>query len=146
MKLICTNPALNLSRAVDFGPWLRHPLTGLPSVAQLLGDYFPAAAATANGRLPTDLHEDATHFYASFELPGVKKDAVKIELNEGQLIVSAERRSPSGESESAYTVSRSLRLPDTVNTEAISAKLEDGLLTLTLPKQEQPKPKFIPVN
>jgi HSP20 family protein len=147
MKLIRSNPALNLGRVADFGPWLRHPLAGLPAVAQLLEDFFPAAPTSpSNGRLATDLHEDSGNFYARFELPGVKKDAVKVELREGVLTVSAERRVKSGENESTYTLSRSLSLPETVNAEGISAKLEDGLLTVTLPKQEQRKPKLIAVN
>jgi HSP20 family protein len=146
MKLIRSNPALNLGRATDFGPWLRHPFAGIPAVAQLLEDFFPATTAPAAGRLATDLHEDANNFYARFELPGVKKDAVKVELREGVLTVSAERRVKTGENESAYTLSRSLSLPETVNAEGISAKLEDGLLTVTLPKQEQRKPKLIAIN
>jgi HSP20 family protein len=147
MKLIRSNPALNLGRAADFGPWLRHPFAGIPAVAQLLEDFFPAATTSPSaGRLVTDLHEDANNFYARFELPGVKKDAVKVELREGVLTISAERRVKSGETDSAYTLSRSLSLPETVNAEGISAKLEDGLLTVTLPKQEQRKPKLIAIN
>ena len=146
MKLIRSNPALNLGRAADFGPWLRHPFAGIPAVAQLLEDFFPATTSPTAGRLATDLHEDAGNFYARFELPGVKKDAVKVELREGVLTVSAERRVKSGETESTYTLSRSLSLPETVNAEGISAKLEDGLLTVTLPKQKQRKPKLIAVN
>lgn len=147
MKLIRSNPALNLGRSVsDFGPWLRHPFAGFPAMAQLLEDFFPSSASPSNARLATDLHEDANHFYARFELPGVKKDAVKVELREGVLTVTAERRERAGENTSSVTLSRSITLPDAVQEEAISARLEDGILTVSLPKQEHRKPRLITVN
>lgn len=143
MKLTRHTPSLHLGRVADFGPWLRQPLAGFPAVAQLLEDFFPTPAAPG---LSTDLFEDKDHFFARFELPGVKKEAVKVELRERALSVSAERRDKSGESETAYTLSRVIALPDLVQEDAISAKLEDGILTVTLPKHEQRKPKVISVN
>ena len=50
------------------------------------------------------------------------------------------------ESESSVELSRSLTVPDGINVEAISAKLEDGLLTVTLPKAETRKPRVIELN
>lgn len=147
MKIIRSTPALNFGRSfANAGPWSRHPLAGLPSVAQLLEDFFPATASALTGRLAVDVHEDAANYYARFELPGVKKEAVKVEVKEGVLTVAADRTEKSGESESTVTLSRSISLPDTIQADGISAKLEDGVLTVTLPKQEQPKPKQITVN
>jgi len=147
MKIIRTTPALNFGRSfANSVPWSRHPFAGLPAVAQLLEEFFPATANVAAGRLATDVHEDAANYYARFELPGVKKEAVKVELKEDVLTVSAERTEKSGESESTTSLSRSITLPDTVKADDISAKVEDGVLTITLPKQEQPKPKQITVN
>ena len=62
------------------------------------------------------------------------------------LTVTAERQEKTGSDESGQTLSRSIVLPDTVKEEVISAKLEDGILTVTLPKQEQRKAKVIAVN
>lgn len=147
MKLIRSTPALNFGRSlVSSGPWSRHPFVGLPAVAQFLEEFFPPAANTVSDRLATNVHEDTANFYARFELPGVKKEAVKVELKESVLTVSANRAEKSDEGETAITLSRSITLPDTVQADAISAKLEDGVLTVTLPKQEQPKPKQITVN
>jgi HSP20 family protein len=147
MKIIRSTPVLNFGRSIaNAGPWSRHPLAGIPSVAQFLEDFFPATANAFAGRLATDVHEDAANYYVRFELPGVKKEAVKVEVAEGVLTVGADRTEKSGDSESTVTLSRSINLPDTVQVDGISAKLEDGILTVTLPKQEQPKPKQITVN
>jgi len=62
------------------------------------------------------------------------------------LTVTAERRERAGENTSSVTLSRSITLPDAVQEEAISARLEDGILTVSLPKQEYRKPRLITVN
>jgi HSP20 family protein len=62
------------------------------------------------------------------------------------LTVTAEKREKNGENESSYTLSRSISVPDGVNVEAITAKLEDGILNLTLPKAEHKKPRTIELN
>jgi HSP20 family protein len=143
MKIARCTPAFQFGRTSDIGPWLRHPLAGLPAMAQLFEDFLPA---NNSSNLVTDLYEDTDHFRARFELPGVKKDAVKIELHERVLTVTAERLVKAGEKESARTLSRSLALPEIVQEDGITAKLEDGILSVTLPKQESRKPKVISVN
>ena len=145
MKLIRTNP-FSLNRVSDFDEWFRHPLAGLPSLSSFinnLGEVFPGVAGD---RLAVDVHEDKDNYFASFEVPGVKKEDVKIELNSGLLTVSAEKREKDGEKESSYSLTRSVSVPDGVNAEAIAAKLEDGILTVTLPKQERSKPRTITLN
>lgn len=143
MKIARCTPAFQFGRTPDFGPRLRHPLAGFPAMAQLFEDFLPA---TNSSNLVTDLHEDTDHFHARFELPGVKKDAVKIELHERVLTVTAERVVKAGEKESSRTFTRSLALPEIVQEDGITAKLEDGILSVTLPKQESRKPKVISVN
>ena len=79
-------------------------------------------------------------------MPGVKKEDVKIELNNGLLSVAVEKREKDGDKESSYSVTLSVSVPEGVNAEAIAAKLEDGILTVTLPKQERSKPRTITLN
>lgn len=144
MKLTRPNPA-NLARVADFDEWFRHPFTGFPAfgslfdVGNFLGAHVPA-------RLATDVYEDADNFYARFEIPGVKKEDVKLELHDRMLTVTAEKREKSGEDEQSYSLSRSVSVPDSVAEDRISAKLENGLLTVILPKQEHRKPRTIEVN
>lgn len=145
MKLIRTNP-FSINRVSDFEQWVRHPLAGLPSLSSFinnLGEVFPGVSGD---KLAVDVHEDKDNYFASFEVPGVKKEDVKIELNNGLLTVSVEKREKDGDKESSFSLTRSVSVPDVVNAEAIAAKLEDGILTVTLPKQERSKPRSITLN
>jgi len=146
MKLIPrSNHPTHLSRVTDFDDWFRNPFAALPSFGRFfeLPGYFTGAASL---RLAADIHEDNEHYYARFEVPGVKKEDVKVELNNNILTVCADRKEKTAESESSYTLSRSVSVPEGVNGETISAKLEDGVLTVTLPKAEHRKPRTIQVG
>jgi HSP20 family protein len=146
MKLIRSNtPASSLSRVTDFDEWFRNPFAGLPSLSRFF-DWEDAMGSQALGRLATDIHEDKDNYYASFEVPGVKKEDVKIELNDRMLTVTVDRKEKSGDSESSYTSARSISVPDGVKSDGILAKLEDGILTVTLPKSEERKPRNITVS
>ena len=142
MKLTRYSPAFDLSRVADFDQWLRHPFAGFPSVSQFFNDFLPAGAST---RLAIDVHEDKDNFYTRFELPAVKKEDVKVEIHDRLLTVTADRREKVGEAEQVINLSRSISVPEGVKSDAIAAKLEDGVLTVTLPKQEHRKPKLIEV-
>ena len=142
MKLIRSNyPQSSLGRVTDFDEWFRHPFAGFPAISRL----FDWDGAQPLERLATDIHEDKDNYYATFEVPGVKKEDVKLELNDRLLTVTVSRKETSGESESSYSSTRSISVPDSVNAEGIVAKLEDGILTVTLPKSEERKPRNIEV-
>ena len=94
--------------------------------------------------------EDSNNYYLEFELLGVKRDQVEISLEDGQLIVEGSRLSQSGaddqpeggeqrkfhQVESSYGhFRRSMSLPRDANQEEISAKFEDGILHVTLPRK-----------
>jgi len=142
MKLTRYTPSFDLGRVADFDQWLRHPFASFPAVGQLLGEFLP----NGSGRLATDVHEDQNNYYASFELPGVKKEDVKVEVHDRLLTVSADRREKEDDKEQSFSLSRSVSVPEGVRADAIAAKLEDGILTVTLPKQESRKPKLIEVS
>lgn len=145
MKLIRSNPSA-LGRVSDFDEWFRHPFAGLPSLSHFFGNLGEIFPGVTSDKLAVDVHEDKDAYHASFEVPGVKKDDVKIELNNGMLTVSAEKREKNGDNESSYSLSRSVSVPEGVNVEAIGAKLEDGILRVTLPKAEHRKPRNITLD
>jgi len=101
-----------------------------------------------------DLYEDKDHLVVKAELPGLKKEEIEISLHEGSLIISGERKleSQDGEGESSRSerffgrFQRALELPKPVNANAVKATYRDGILTVTLPKTEESKPKQISVN
>jgi len=97
-----------------------------------------------------DVEEDENKFLLSFDLPGVSKKDINIEVHENQLYVTGERKSESktrSHSERVYgKFQRVLTLPTNVNTDRIEAKYEDGVLTLEVPKAENAKPRQIKIG
>jgi HSP20 family protein len=122
--------------------WLQGSCAGFPALSRFF-DGTPHSGAKTSGHLATDIHEDKDNYYAVFEAPGVKKEDLKVELHERLLTVSFERKYQEGEAASRYTSSRSISVPDSVKPDGIAAKLEDGILTITLPKSEEKKPRVI---
>jgi len=127
-------------------------------IQRLFGSSIGASTERA-GDLPSwvpalDLHEDKDHFVATLELPGVKREDVKITLHEDVLTVTGQR--PPAEASAERGVyrqerrfgrfERSVRLPKPVKLEAISARQHEGLLMITLPKTEASKPRQITVS
>ena len=145
MKLIRSNPFQALNRVSDFDDWFRHPFANLGSLGRFfdVDKFFRESGA---GQLATDIHEDKDHYYARFEVPGVKKEDVKIELHNSLLTVSAEKKEKRGDEEHSFILTRSISVPESVRADAINAKLEDGLLTVILPKLEERKPRAIEVS
>ena len=120
------------------------------ALSQWWGD---GGGQTTTGIYPVDIREDADHIYVEAELPGFKKDEVDVTLENGRLHIVAERRpdvSRKGEthlSERRFTrVARSFTLPNTVDEGHVDAKLDGGVLSLTLHKREEVKPRKIQVQ
>ncbi|TFK45523.1 small heat shock protein [Heliocybe sulcata] len=92
-----------------------------------------------------DLHEDekSNLVTATFELPGLKKEDVSIDVQDDQLTVSGESKLSRERDESGYVVrerrfgkfARRLQLPRGVKAEEIKAAMEDGVLTVTFPRR-----------
>lgn len=99
-------------------------------------------------RPTADLFEDPQAYYARLEVPGLRKQDLKIEVADQTLNVEGATPS-SGDSDTpaeSLRFRRSFSLPEGVKSEAITAKLEHGILTLTLPKAEKLLPKSIAVE
>ena len=100
-----------------------------------------------------EVHENKDSFVVKAELPGMKKEQIEISLHEGALLVSGERKreekSKPGETyreERFYgKFHRSIALPKPVAADQVKATYKDGVLTVTLPKTEEVKPKQIEV-
>ena len=103
-----------------------------------------------------DVREDADHIYVEAELPGFKKEEVDITLENQTLTIAAERKSEEkkqGEKgelllhERRYSrFLRSFTLPPTVDEQHVQAKLDNGVLTITLNKREETKPRKVQVS
>lgn len=101
-----------------------------------------------------DIHEDAERVSVRVDLPGVKKNDVQVDIDNGVLSIRAERKSERTEDRGKVHLEervhgvyqRSFRLPDYVDGDKCKAKFEDGVLSLTLPKREESRPKRISVD
>lgn len=99
-----------------------------------------------------DLYQTDDNVMAVLELPGMRKEDIEISLHVGTLTISGERKSSSSNGEKAgrterYVGSfrRSVTLPARVDSNNVSAAYRNGILTITLPKAEEAKPKRIEV-
>ena len=103
---------------------------------------------------PMDLVEAGDHFVLKADLPGLKDEDVKLEVQDGTLTISGERKSEHEASEGGWyriersfgSFSRSLTLPEHVDADAISANFNDGVLEVRIPKPEERTPRRIAIR
>ncbi len=109
----------------------------------------------ANGWLPAvDIRETDDTFEFTAELPGLGKDDVHITIEDKVLTLSGERAWNEEENKNSYhrveraygSFSRSFTLPSTVDADKVAAKFEHGLLTISVPKAEEVKPRQIKIG
>ena len=146
MKLIrYSHPLVN--QFGDVERLFRRPFEGLGNLSRLL-DMRERLEADTEASLEAGLYEDDEHYYARVELPGFKKKELKVELNDGTLIVACERKTVNeeGVEKSDVVFRRALSVPEGINADKVAAKLEDGILTITLPKAEERTPREIKVK
>ena len=125
--------------------FFRSPWLGLES--EISRRFASAIAPSAIVQFPVDLYEDEANAYVRAELPGVSRDDLQVEMTDGTLTLTAARKTPAtnGQPEQSASFSRSVSIPAEVSADQVSAAYENGVLTVTLPKREEAKPKKITV-
>ena len=100
-----------------------------------------------------DVYQNNDNVVAMIELPGMKKEDIEISLHDGMLTISGERKGETQQNDKAERSERfigkfrrSITLPTRIEANNVSASYKDGILTVTLPKAEEAKPKQIQVN
>lgn len=121
-----------------------------------LHDHFFSGRGLAKQafQVAVDIREEDDAFYVDAEVPGLSAEDVKVDVEKNVLTLSGERKVEKEEIEDTYrrverqygSFTRSFTLPETVDTENISADLKDGVLALRLPKKEAPTPRNISVK
>ena len=120
------------------------PFAGLTQASQLLSGWSPAL----------DVYEDKENFIVKAELPGMKKEDIDVSLQDGNLNISGERKSETKhEDAEVYRAERffgrfqrAVTLSAPVAADKVKAQYKDGVLTVTLPKTAEAKPKQIDVS
>jgi HSP20 family protein len=118
--------------------------TGTDNEMMAVADWMPSV----------DISETDTAYLIKGEIPGVKKEDVKVTIQDGMLTIQGERKQEKEEKgkkfhrvECSYgSFVRSFRVPDDADEAAVKAEFKDGMLNVTLPKSEKAKPKSINVS
>ena len=140
------------------------PFRELEDVSDRLNRMFARPAAPrANGKetmivadwTPSvDISETEGEYQIKAEIPDVKKEDVKVTLEDGVLTIQGERKHEKEEKSKKYhriersygSFVRTFSLPDVIDEEKVKAEFKDGVLNLHLPKSEKAKPKAIEVK
>ena len=123
--------------------WNENPVQGVYRTKHEV-DFVPSA----------DIEETPTHYVAHFDIPGISKDHVKVEVSDHMLTVSGEKVSERKEEKNNCHVSertfgkfsRSFTLPSNVNFEQVEATFKDGVLKVSVPKQEELRTRQVKIN
>ncbi len=100
-----------------------------------------------------DISEDSKEFLVKAELPELKKEEIKVSVENGELSIAGERKMEKEEKDKKFhriersygSFMRSFTLPDNVSTDKVCAEFKDGVLLVHLPKNEVSKPKSVQV-
>ncbi len=108
----------------------------------VFGDWLAPVSTPADFKM--DVEDAGDKYVVSAHVPGVKRDQVDVELNEGRLSITVDKKDSDEEKAKnylqketgEYTCTRGVFLKDAATT-GLSAKLADGILTVNVPKQDQ---------
>ena len=103
---------------------------------------------------PVDIYETEDAIVLKAELPGVDPKDVEVRVEDNTLFLKGERKFEKEVKEQNYhrversygSFARSFSLPNSISTDKVKAEFKDGMLTLTMPKREEAKPKTIKID
>lgn len=136
-------------------PWLHDEMDFDRNIHNVFGDLFDAYPVSRTRAYPRfDLAEYENESVIIAEMPGVRKEDLKISIDNGYLTISGERKPydmPHGSKWIRNEIStgkftRSIELPHDIDADNISAEMKNGLLRIMLPKAETIKPREISIK
>src|ERR1700742_4610148 len=127
--------------------------TSYGRISSLQDELEQLFGATRTWAPALDVQEDKDNFSVRVELPGQKREEIEVAIDDGVLTISGERKAETVNEgtevhrrERVYgKFSRTLTLRSAIVTDQVKAAYKDGILTITLPKAEEAKPKQIVV-
>jgi HSP20 family protein len=137
----------------------QNPAAGMTSLRdamnQLLADSFVSPYRwSGSDHKPLDLYETEQEYVAKLAVPGLKPDDFEITLQENVLTVSGQTQQEQTQEHARYHIqeqhfgsfSRSIRFPGNIQVDQVEASLNNGILSIRVPKAEEAKPKRISVK
>ena len=143
-----------MSNLIRFEP-MREMITLREAMDRLFNDAFTPSAFSGGLQLPAvDLYQTDDEVVVTASLPGLKSDDVQITVTGEMLTLKGEFKQKDEVKEKAYHLreqrygafERTFALPTEVVSDKAKAEFENGILTITLPKAEEVKPKMITVK
>lgn len=112
------------------------------------------AGSEASGSYGTDIIENQDSYEVFIDVPGFTKEQVSISVDKNELVVAGECETSEKSEEKTFLLrersqrafSKRFSLPKDINTEEISANIENGVLKISLAKAVEAKPKTIAIN
>ena len=113
-----------------------------------------SSAATSHWAPAVDIKEETDRYVLRADVPGVDSKDIEITMENGLLTIKGERKHEDKEEREGYkrvervygTFYRRFTLPDTADAEKVSASSKDGVLEVTIPKQEKVQPRRIKIS
>ena len=149
MRLVRYNyPSSRIASPFGFG---RSAFGGLDSEINRLFESayagFGGSQTTGGSSFPVDLFQDENSTFVRAELPGVSRENISVEAVGDELTITASRKAAEGDKEAAATaISRTVTIPEGTPTDKVTAAYENGVLTVTLPKPEEVKPRKVAIQ
>ncbi|MBC2604756.1 Hsp20/alpha crystallin family protein [Pelagicoccus albus] len=110
-------------------------------------DFWPGSFVNAGHRdFPLDVHGDDNHYYVTAELPGVAKNELDLKVENSVLSITVNKTNKGEDASSESVMTRSITVGDDIDVEGVTAKLENGILYVSLPKAEERRPRKIQIG
>ncbi len=141
---------MNLIRFKPTVPTFNHGSL-LQELDSLFDAGFPAFNRRPNfGAFPVDIYQDGDAVNVRAELPGFRKEDLRVNVADDTLTITGHLTTADAQDKNApkteTTVERAIALPENLNYDKVAAAYENGVLTVTLPKRDEVKPKTVAIE
>jgi HSP20 family protein len=144
--------------------WWSDPFFELENIQKQMNQLFDFSLSRGPGGDTTllggqwapavDVYDSKDNLLVKADLPGLTKDEIEVSIQENHLVLKGEKKKDHEIKEENYfkteryygSFFRTIPLPSEIDAAKVEAKYQDGVLTLTLPKKEEAKPKQITIN
>lgn len=136
-----------------WSPW-RDIVALQEAMNEAVGEPFRRRVLADDGGMEIDLRETDDSYVVKADVPGFSPDEIDVSLHQNMLRISASRKSEEERTEGRWLIrerrtgrmERSISLPETVHADQAEADFSDGVLTISIPKREDAKPRSIQVR